>query len=114
MALEDTAQTLIRKFGRSVSLVRKGAPADAAAPWDADTDAAAVTVTIVFVATEKVQANPSNIQPGSTGALIAGLDVPVLETGDKIVDGTDTWQVQEANPVKPGATLYIWKVVLSK
>ena len=113
MALEDTAQRLIQKHGRTVSLVRKGIPADAAAPWDADVDAPPVSLKLVFTETENVQADPTNIQPGSTGALAAGKDVTLIETGDKIIDGADEWQVKEANPVQPGSTLFIWKLVLA-
>lgn len=113
MALEDTAQRLINKFGRTASLVRKLAPSDPAAPWDADVDAPPVPVKMVFTSTENVQADPTNIQPGATGALVAGLDVALIETGDKIIDGADEWQVKEANPVQPGSTLFIWKLVLA-
>ena len=68
---------------------------------------------IGFTSTENVQADPTNIQPGSTGALVAGLDVSLIETGDKIIDGADEWQVKEANPVQPGSILFIWKLVLA-
>jgi len=110
MALEDTAKRLINAKGRPVTLITKGAP-DPSAPWDADPETS-TTVTIVFTGHTGPQRDATNEQLGDSLALIAGLDVPTLDTGARIVDGSTEWQVVSADPIAPGGTLYIWKAQL--
>jgi len=115
MALEDTAKRLIDKFGRSATLVRRAAaPANVNAPWDAAEVETSTAVSIVFTGTSGDQQEPNNVESGGTGALVAGLDAAEITAGDRIIDGSVTWQVRSAAPVQPGATLYIWKLVLGR
>lgn len=113
MALEDTAQQLIAKFGRIVTLRRLPQTVPSGAPWDANTGTTVDTaVSAVLLDVEASQVDGTTIMAADKRAYIAALDAADINTGDRLVDGAVVWQVMRAAQLKPGNTAYLWTLQL--
>lgn len=117
MALEDTALTLIRKFGedRLVELrIPTEAPADPAKPWEVNpTDAETVVIApAVVVPIRRSLVDGTSIQDGDETVLIAALSLgtTVPTTADKIVDEATEKNIIDVNRIRPGKTDFLYKL----
>jgi len=117
VALEDTALTLIRKFGedRLVELrIPTEAPADPAKPWEVNpTDAETVVIApAVVVPIRRSLVDGTSIQDGDETVLIAALSLgtTVPTTADKIVDEATEKNIIDVNRIRPGKTDFLYKL----
>lgn len=110
MALEDTAEKLIDKFGRPASLLKKSlTPADPAKPWEGSaSEGAAEDITAVFLDFNDDQIDGTVIKAGDQKVLVAAKATADISTEDSIVDSGRTWRIKAANLLKPGSVAYIW------
>lgn len=120
--LLSTAQNLISRFGRSVTLERASdAPADPARPWGPPAttgdDVISVDVTAVFLGTDRGSfgavtlgsggGGQTNVEAKTSRVLIAQDATITIEIGPEwqINDGTRLWEIVSVEPIKPGGTL---------
>jgi hypothetical protein len=108
-----TAQRLIQKRGRGVSLVKRSeVDANPAEPWRAtDGVTTTVTLTAVLVPFASEDMEETLARRGEIVAYVAALDggTAELEKFDELLDGTDVWKITGGKVINPGATriLYI-------
>jgi hypothetical protein len=112
VALEDTAETLIAKFGRAATLLKHtGVSANPAAPWDgAASEGVSTAIKAVFVNFKADQIDGTVIQAGDVSILVAAKATADIGTDDTIIDGDRRWRIIAASLVKPGAVSYLWKL----
>jgi len=99
------AQRLITKFGRNVTfIVTSTTPLVVAEPWGPNTaDSNLTNIPAVFIDYDSKEREGELIQMGDKKCLIAHLDLGIRpQTKDKILDGTDTWNIVSINTLEPG------------
>lgn len=119
VALGVVAQELIEEFGRAMSIrkVTTAAPGDPAKPWvpgaESTVDTAGFGVFLEtqrsFLTGELIPADESLILLSATEF---GAVVPINK--DRIVDGSDVWEIVQTNTLKPGATVLIYELRVKK
>lgn len=116
MALQDTALSLIRKFGedRQVSLlIPATAPADPTKPWDVDPTLAETSITVpaVVVPISRSLVNGNSIQQGDEMILVAGLSLgtTIPSTDSKILDEGQEKNIISFDRIRPGKTDFLYK-----
>lgn len=100
--IQATAQRLLTQFGQTCTLKRN--------VRDGDTS----TQTGVAVAVKLAEGDRAAIGGAEIPArkyLLNGLVTP--KPGDILTVGSDTAPVMRADPLKPGATVVIWSVIVS-
>ncbi len=114
-----TAEDLIKEFGRAVSLrkVTTGAPADAAKPWVVGAESTSDTVARgVFLDTKRSfitgEVIPEDMSLVLLSAKALGTVVPIGK--DRLVDGTDVWEVVKVETLKPGDVALIYELMVEK
>jgi hypothetical protein len=115
------AKRLIEENGREVDLYRKSrTPADAAKPWRGPTSPGNTLVgspiAFIYPATEKDEQG-GLLRKGEMTCLIAhdSLDpAEDLTTLDHIVDGSDTWKVEQAWKIGPGTVTVLYQFKLTR
>jgi hypothetical protein len=127
--LAATAQRLIEANGRSVTLVeRSSTPEDASKPWrgpDEDvTPPTQTTVTGVFLsATSETELgellqliDAGLIQRGQKFLMVAADSLPStldIRAQASVLDGAQSWAVQEVATLQPGSTPLLHALVLN-
>lgn len=121
--LAATAQRLVQKNGRTVTLVRRSTtPANSSEPWKGPADEAAtittpgtttgkvgITVKAVFAKSDAELAElfglaGEELRRGAKFAFVAGADMTPedLATFDTVIDGADVWQIESSDTLRPG------------
>lgn len=111
--LAGTATTLIAKFGRDVTLTKKGATSTTPGkPWEGGTatDTTSRTVKAVFEQNADSFKDDTRVRAADKVCLIDGTVKP--EEGDKIADGGRTFEVIAANAIEPGDTPLAYQVAM--
>lgn len=112
--LQATAQTLIARFGTSVTFVEvtTGAydPATAT-PGESTTNHSATAVLLNY---KLKDIDGTLIQSGDRIALISTTLTAVPKPGDKITIGSDTWVVVDSQPLSPGGTDLLYAAQVRK
>ncbi|MEE8518140.1 MAG: hypothetical protein V3S98_03330 [Dehalococcoidia bacterium] len=116
VALAATALRLITANGRAISIrkVTTAAPPDAAKPWEPGSESVADTATIgVFLDTERSFISGGLIPTDQSILLIAadGLAVTPINK-DRIVDGSDVWEITNVETLKPGAIVLLYELMV--
>lgn len=119
VALATTAKELIAEFGRAVSLrkVTTDTPADLAKPWVPGAEATADTAAIgVFLDTQRSfitgELIPADQSVVFLSASELGSVVPIGK--DRLVDGSDTWEIVTVNTLKPANTVLLYELMVKK
>lgn len=119
--LASTAQRLIAKRGKSMTLRRKRGDTyvDPAKPWRGHLDDSSdLTVNAVVVPLEQRQNAGDRWQDGSVirlddqEAYVSGPAVTSgdIRPGDMLIDGSTTYQIRDARQYAPGSTSILWKL----
>ncbi len=119
VALATTAQELILEFGRAVSVrkVTTAAPGDPAKPWVPGAEATADTdVTGAFLDTQRSFITGELIPSDESVLLLSaselGAVVPINK--DRIVDGSDVWEVTKVDTLKPADVALLYELRIKK
>lgn len=119
-SITETAQRLIHKYGRSITLVRlDGVAPDISKPWRTPTpraEAVETEVIGVFVPlSSRTNLGAENYLSqdtirGEQVCLVSGLDSTTdLRNTNEIIDTSGTrWKVLNAQVLQPGSTLHIY------
>ncbi len=117
-ALATVAQELIEEFGRAMSVrkVTTGAPGDADKPWLPGAEGTADTATTgVFLDTEKSFITGELIPTDQSVLLIAASGLAVIPINkDRIVDGSEIWEITKVTILKPGATVLLYELMVKQ
>lgn len=110
--LAATAQRLIAKNGRSVTLRKESrTPKDQAKPWRGtdcnDTD---ITVTAVIVDYTEADIDGERIKRGDRRALVS--TTTDIRQWDLMIDGDEHYRIQNVEQIKPGSVDILWKLQL--
>lgn len=111
--LAGTATTLITKFGRDVTLTKKGASSSTPGkPWlgGTATDTPSSTVKAAFAVNADVFKDDTRVRAADKVCLIDGAVEP--EEGDKVVDGGRTFEVIAVAAIQPGDTALAYQAAL--
>jgi len=117
-----TADRLIERFGRTVTLRRKSeSPATASKPWgpasSVASDIQAIETTAVFLGpqfesfdsvTAGIGLGVTNVEEKTGRVLVKALAATLpeeLQIGWQIDDGTRVFEIISSRPIKPGGTL---------
>ncbi len=123
MTLATTAQRLINREGRTVTLhLAPAAPTDANKPWLGNaTPPAGATLTLKAVFDSQKEGELAKTLfaalTGGSGApprrprnsfIVAGLDLGTTDVSTimEVTDGSQLWRVTGVEPIKPGDTLF--------
>jgi len=127
MALTDTAQKLIKKNGRVVSIQRTDTtPTDPNKPWGGSSDTTTTKLTSTYAVFFNENARDLEARLSAVSRLVLspvekntslvyiaakGLNISP-EISDKLVDGSRTLEIKQVETVQPGSEkiLYILKV----
>jgi hypothetical protein len=114
--LQTKALALLEKFGRSVTLTKKGGatPSAAGSPWEGGSVASptTATATAVFTAISKDLVDGDRIRLTDQGCYLAG-SVTEPVPGDTITDGSTVYQVlAPVQTIKPGDTALLYQLVV--
>jgi len=117
-SLAATATRLIEKFGRSVTLTKKGSTSTTAGkPWQGGTAVDSTSTSIKAVADQTASATladafreDTRVKSSDTLIIIDGAVEP--EEGDKLVDGTQTYEIVSTRSLKPGDTALAYFVAM--
>lgn len=124
--LTEVVDELIPEFGRSITLMRPSTEsADAAEPWkepetfsfSGATSDQKVTTTAVWVGegeTEFREIAGGLIRRGAAGFLIPGTVNKPIEKFVTIDDGGEIWKIEKVNELKPGGTVLLYGVEVSR
>ena len=115
-ALAATALRLITANGRAISIrkVTTAAPPDADKPWEPGSESVADTATIgVFLDTERSFITGELLPTDQSTLLIAadGLAVTPLNK-DRIVDGSEIWEITNVATLQPGDTVLLYELMV--
>lgn len=117
-SLAATALRLIEANGRAISIrkVTTAAPPDPAKPWIPGAEGTADTAAIgVFFDTERSAITNETIPADQSVLLVAASGLGVTPIGkDRVVDGSDVWEVVKVNTLKPGATVLLYELMVKK
>jgi hypothetical protein len=113
------AKELIEEAGRSTILRQNTnvTAEDALQPWDGvGTTNLDTTVIGVFLNYHQKYFNQTLVRMGDQQLLLAAssLDTIVPNLRDTIVDGTDIWKVVDIMPLKPGAEVIMYTLLIRK
>lgn len=116
--LATTAKTLIDRFGRSVTLRRRGLPVpDAAKPWAPSAVATVagadhITVTAVEVGQIERETRDSAVADSGSRWIVAGSDLSSADLGVEweVIDGARCVAIDEIRPIQPGATVLAYEM----
>lgn len=113
--LATVAEELIQEFGRAISVrkVTTGAPADPAKPWEPGAEATVDTAgNGVFLETKRSHLTGEIIPADQSLLLLSaaelGAVIPIAK--DRIVDGSDVWEITKVETLKPGATTLLYEL----
>jgi hypothetical protein len=111
MSAFTTAERLINKHGRSLTLEKKvTAPADPNAPWDSNTTAPTTLVVTGVQDEYAVEQIGSTIEYGDIKFLVHGSVGTDIENYDSLLDGTKRFRIINVNPIRPGAFTYLYEI----
>lgn len=112
---DGTVIPLIAEFGSTVTL-RTKADGVGSEPWNPTFDAAVdYTAKAVRTTFRMDQIDGRLIQKDDILYLVSPGDaLPAPELIDKLVDGDNTYNVIQINPLQPGPTTMLWKVQCRK
>jgi hypothetical protein len=101
--LAATAERLITKNGRPISIVSKGALVDPAKPWDGTADGVSENVSGVFTNYSRREVDGTKIQENDKRLFVPAQNLTAdILTAHKVIDGTITYQVVDVRVVQPG------------
>jgi hypothetical protein len=121
-ALAAKADSLITKFGRSMTLTRndQADPSDPSKPWRGSTGAADVSITVIGVFTDYTKEDVDGtlvrrgdkkvILSASAATTAAGSSNSKVEDYDALVDGGVSWNIVHTTVVEPGDTRIIYEL----
>lgn len=117
--LAAVALRLIQANGRAVSLrkVTTGAPGDSAKPWVPGAEATAdTTATGVFLDTQRSFITGELIPTDESVLLLSASELGALVpiNKDRIVDGSDVWEVTKVDTLEPGDTALLYELRIKK
>ncbi len=117
MALQDTALSLIRKFGEDrlvTFLIPNATPADPAKPFDVDptSEVKKKIVPAVVVPIDRKLIDGNSVLDGDEVAIVAGISITGFEPlpEQKIVDETIEKNIIKVIKIKPGKTVFLYKL----
>ncbi|BAQ18315.1 hypothetical protein [Methyloceanibacter caenitepidi] len=111
---EATAQRLIAKFGQAGAIRRVTGSNDPGTPWDPSDDTETTTdydCTLVVLEYGKMEVDGTLILATDRKVLVstAGMTVEPL-VSDKLVIGSDVYEIVTVKPLNPGGTVLLWEV----
>lgn len=135
--LAVTAEKLIEKNGRSVTLVKRSTvPETPSEPWKGPVDEVYTDGTpgalgdkagvVVFAAFVDVSSDSElaefftslggEVRRGTKAALVAGLSVTpeAIEEFDVVVDGDDVWNIESTDTLRPGTVVLLYALGLKR
>ena len=110
---QATATRLISKFGRSLTLTKKGSTAsDPSKPWEGGTatDATTSTLTGVELGDTSYFKDDDRVEATDRAFIVDGLIEPA--EGDKITDSGVVFEIVAAKRIQPGDTALAYMLAL--
>ncbi|MGO4326738.1 hypothetical protein AB4Z48_18080 [Cupriavidus sp. 2TAF22] len=109
------ADELLREFGKALVLRRVTAGtydpgSSSAQPATADYPATGALFDYALLAAGQTFLADTVIQVGDKQCLMSPAAVPLPVTGDLVIDGADTWQVQNVKAVNPAGTPVLYEL----
>lgn len=116
--LSNTAQRLLRDFGRLVTLSKKNrSPADSNKPWRGPSAPDTTTIAYAVVTPNNLMDEAGDIvRRGDATAYIAAKEVPNynLEQFDTLIDGSKVWKIVGVDVLNPGSTRLLYVLSLKE
>ncbi len=108
--LQKTADRLITRFGASQTVTETGTTAaDPTKPWVGTADDTAHTVDLVRSNYDAIEINGTTVQNGDRKYLLAAYELTFTpKAGDRVVDGSETFEILRVEAIKPGDTAILY------
>lgn len=114
--MEDVSFEILNDFGKEITVRREKSDINKTNPWEGKTDD--VETFTAFAVFDKV--DDSNIDPTLVRVTDLLAYIPskgndfTIEIKDKIIDGSDTYEIITLEEIKPSTTSLLFKLTLRK